>query len=350
MPVPTPLDESKAAIAGGKALPICGEGVSTAVAGEAAKAWKGLIESAIDEAPKKPGEDWSATCKTILSPKIPLCGSAQQGKAQEECGGFTDPRYRRCLGELALRRDDLDGEKTHLEAARVIYVLVWVGDSGNANVLRSLGNPALFRDDLDGAKPQLEAARDIYVRIGDSLDEANALQFLGALALRCYDLDGAKTARYHVRIGESLGEANVLRSLGNLAHFRAVARPNWRRRGISMSGLATAMARRTRVNSSAVWRYGATIWMARRNNWRRRGISMSGLATAMARRTRVNSSAVWRYGATIWMARRNNWRRRGISMSGSAMGFDPARHVQSGGDVWRCGEKIDAQRCLGHCA
>jgi hypothetical protein len=47
----------KAAIAGGKALLVCGAGVSRAVAGDAAKDWKGLIESAIDAAPKELGED-----------------------------------------------------------------------------------------------------------------------------------------------------------------------------------------------------------------------------------------------------------------------------------------------------
>jgi tetratricopeptide (TPR) repeat protein len=122
------------------------------------------------------------------------------------------------LGNLALRRDDLDGAKAHLEAARGIYVRI--GDSlGEANALRSLGDLALRRDDLDGAKTQLEAARDIYVRTGWSLGEANALRSLGDLALRRDDLDGAKTqleaARdIYVRIAESLGEANALRSLG----------------------------------------------------------------------------------------------------------------------------------------
>jgi hypothetical protein len=53
--MPTPLDALKAAIAGGKALLVCGAGVSRAVTGDAAKGWKGLIESAIDAAPKEPG-------------------------------------------------------------------------------------------------------------------------------------------------------------------------------------------------------------------------------------------------------------------------------------------------------
>ena len=124
-------------------------------------------------------------------------------------------------GNLAHRRDHLDGAKTHLEAARDIYVRI--GHSlGEADALRSLGDLALRRDDLDGAKTHLEAARAISVRIGESLGEANALHSLGDLALRRDDLDGAKTyleaARaISVRIGESLGEANARQSLGNLA-------------------------------------------------------------------------------------------------------------------------------------
>jgi hypothetical protein len=83
---------------------------------------------------------------------------------------------------------------------------------------------ALRRDDLDGAKAQLEAARDIYVRIGSSSDEADALLFLGSLALRRNDLDGAKTqlvaARgIYVQIGGSLGEANTA-FIGALASTR----------------------------------------------------------------------------------------------------------------------------------
>ena len=68
-----------------------------AVAGDAAKGWKGLIESAIDEAPKKPGEDWSATCKANLSSKDSDMWLDAAGKAQKEFGGFKDPRYRRWL-------------------------------------------------------------------------------------------------------------------------------------------------------------------------------------------------------------------------------------------------------------
>jgi hypothetical protein len=102
--MPNSLDELKAAIAGGKALLVCGAGVSRAVAGDAAKGWKGLIESAIDAAPKEPGEDWSAQCKANLSSTDSDMWLSAAGKAQKEFGGCTAPRYRawlkKSVGEL----------------------------------------------------------------------------------------------------------------------------------------------------------------------------------------------------------------------------------------------------------
>ena len=97
MPVPTPLDALKAAIAGGEALLVCGAGVSRAVAGDAAKGWKGLIESAIDEAPKEPGEDWSADCKESLSRNDPDVWLSAADIAQGKFGRYGDPRYRAWL-------------------------------------------------------------------------------------------------------------------------------------------------------------------------------------------------------------------------------------------------------------
>ncbi len=145
--------------------------------------------------------------------------------ARDICVGIGDrlgeANALKSLGTVALLRDDLDGAKTQLEAARDIYVRI-AESLGEANALHSLGTVALLRDDLDGAKTQLEAARDIYVRIAESLGEANTLKSLGDLALQCDDLDGAKTqlevARdIYVRIAESLGEANALKSLADLA-------------------------------------------------------------------------------------------------------------------------------------
>jgi hypothetical protein len=95
--MPTPLDELKAAIAGGKALLVCGAGVSQAVAGDAAKGWKGLIQSAIDAAPKEPGEDWSAHCKGSLSRNDPNVWLSAADIAQGKLGGYTDPQYQRWL-------------------------------------------------------------------------------------------------------------------------------------------------------------------------------------------------------------------------------------------------------------
>jgi hypothetical protein len=71
LPLKPAIDELKAAIANRKALLVCGPGVSTAVAGSGAFGWKGLIEDAIDEAPKEPGEDWSARCKQNLASADP---------------------------------------------------------------------------------------------------------------------------------------------------------------------------------------------------------------------------------------------------------------------------------------
>jgi tetratricopeptide (TPR) repeat protein len=125
------------------------------------------------------------------------------------------------LGDLAGRRDDLDGAKEQLEKSLKISVQIgW--RMGEARALESLGDLALRRYDLDVAEKQLEKARDIYVRIGFSPGEAAALVSLGDLALRRDDLDGAKTqleaARdIYVRIGFSPGEAAALVSLGDLA-------------------------------------------------------------------------------------------------------------------------------------
>jgi len=91
------LEELKAAIAGGKALLICGAGVSRAITGNAAKGWKGLIESAIDAVRKEPGEDWSALCKANLSSKDPDLWLGAGDTAQKKLGGCKDPRYRAWL-------------------------------------------------------------------------------------------------------------------------------------------------------------------------------------------------------------------------------------------------------------
>jgi hypothetical protein len=72
-------------------------GVSQAVAGDAAKGWKGLIQSAIDAAPKEPGEDWSAHCNGSLSRNDPNVWLSAADIAQGKLGGYTDPQYQRWL-------------------------------------------------------------------------------------------------------------------------------------------------------------------------------------------------------------------------------------------------------------
>ncbi len=97
MSISNSFDALKAAIASGKALLICGAGVSRAVAGESAKGWKGLIESAIDAAPKKPDEDWSARCKDDLSSNDYDIWLSTAGIAQAKMGGWSAPQYRAWL-------------------------------------------------------------------------------------------------------------------------------------------------------------------------------------------------------------------------------------------------------------
>ncbi len=109
--MPTSLDALKAASAGGEALLVCGAGVSRAVAGDAAKGWKGLIESAIDEAPKEPGEDWSARCKDDLSSKESDLWLNAAGIAQKKLGGRKAGNYRawlmKSVGELMATKLEL---------------------------------------------------------------------------------------------------------------------------------------------------------------------------------------------------------------------------------------------------
>lgn len=97
MPDPTPLDELKAAIAGGKALLVCGAGVSRAVAGNAAKGWKGLIESAFNEASRLSGEDLSGLCRSMLAGNDIDVWLNAANIAQKKLGGWQDEPYRAWL-------------------------------------------------------------------------------------------------------------------------------------------------------------------------------------------------------------------------------------------------------------
>lgn len=88
------IEELRAAISGGKALIVCGAGVSRAVTGGAAPGWKGLIESAIDSAPKEPGEDWSEHCREGLKRNDPDVWLNSANIAQTKLGGFESNDYR----------------------------------------------------------------------------------------------------------------------------------------------------------------------------------------------------------------------------------------------------------------
>lgn len=97
MPDPTPLDELKAAIAGGKALLVCGAGVSRAVAGNAAPGWKALIESAFNEASRLSGENLSGLCRSMLAGNDIDVWLNAANIAQKKLGGWQDEPYRAWL-------------------------------------------------------------------------------------------------------------------------------------------------------------------------------------------------------------------------------------------------------------
>jgi hypothetical protein len=98
------IEALRTAISGAKALIVCGAGVSRAVTGGAAPGWKGLIESAIDSAPKEPGEDWSEHCRQGLKRNDPDAWLTSADMAQRKLGGFSNNSYRAWLmknvGEL----------------------------------------------------------------------------------------------------------------------------------------------------------------------------------------------------------------------------------------------------------
>jgi hypothetical protein len=224
------------------------------------------------------------------------------------------------LGQLALRRDDLDGAEKHLEAARAIYVRTGAS-LGEANALLALGQLALRRHDLNGAEKHLEAARATYARIGGTLGEANALSFLRNLALRRYDLDGAEkhleaVRAIYVRIGGSLGEANALSSLGELAlrrddlkgaetHFKA-AREIYVRIGGSLGEPNTdyitdyiealALTRKDTSRAEAMFGQALKKYRAIDDAW---GIAHSGLRLAQIFALRGDSSNLAETAAKI---------------------------------------------------
>jgi hypothetical protein len=88
------IEALRAAISDGKALIVCGAGVSAAVTRGAAPGWKGLIESAIDSAQKEPGEDWSEYCREGLKRNDPDTWLSSANIAQTKLGGFESNDYR----------------------------------------------------------------------------------------------------------------------------------------------------------------------------------------------------------------------------------------------------------------
>ena len=112
--------------------------------------------------------------------------------------------------------DGIQAAKIGCDACRA------VGDvRGEANTLQALGDLNMRRDDLDGALKDYQNALEIYQKIDEKMGEANTLRALGDLNMRRADLDGAledyqNALEIYQNIDEKMGEANTLQSLGNL--------------------------------------------------------------------------------------------------------------------------------------
>ncbi|MDR1798093.1 MAG: metallophosphoesterase, partial [Clostridiales Family XIII bacterium] len=128
------------------------------------------------------------------------------------------------LGDLSMRRDDLDGAARHYADAEKIYRDIGA-NLGLANTLQALGDLAMRRNDLDDAARRYADAEKIFRDIGDNLGLANTLEALGDLSMRRDDLDGAArryadAEKIYRDIGANLGLANTLKALGDLAMRR----------------------------------------------------------------------------------------------------------------------------------
>jgi tetratricopeptide (TPR) repeat protein len=128
------------------------------------------------------------------------------------------------LGELSLRRSDLEGAHVRYEEALPIYRRVG-SVLGEADCIIGLGNIAFGRFDHDGARARYGEALALCRSVGGVIGEANCITNLGDIDLRRSDYDGAN-ARYEEaltlcrRVGSVLGEANCIRSLGDIAFRR----------------------------------------------------------------------------------------------------------------------------------
>jgi hypothetical protein len=88
------------AIAEGRALIVCGAGVTRLAAGNAAPGWKQLIEMGIKAARPKKGKEpeWAKACKQLLKSKASNDWLNAADMVQQRLGGPTDGRYRAFLG------------------------------------------------------------------------------------------------------------------------------------------------------------------------------------------------------------------------------------------------------------
>ncbi len=135
------------------------------------------------------------------------------------------------LGQLAIRRYDLDGALERYEEALRLYRAV--GDRlGEANTLKAIGDVLNFRKELDGALERYEEALRLYRAVGDRLGEANTLGSMSRLALQKGDNDQARAllqqaVSLHTAIGSrydvavDLGNFGlVLRNMGRMEEAR----------------------------------------------------------------------------------------------------------------------------------
>jgi SIR2-like domain len=101
-----PPNELKAALAEGRALIVCGAGVSMAATGGAAPGWKGLIEAGLERAEAgletlhaASGESWAEACRTYLLDKNADEWLYAADRVQEKLGGYNGAEYRGFFSE-----------------------------------------------------------------------------------------------------------------------------------------------------------------------------------------------------------------------------------------------------------
>jgi tetratricopeptide (TPR) repeat protein len=92
-----------------------------------------------------------------------------------------------------------------------------------ANVLNDLGVVQRLLGDPAAAEASHREALKLYDEIGDRLGKANALNYLGVIAIHSHDDQAesylASARQLYADIGERLGQAEVLNSLGDLARL-----------------------------------------------------------------------------------------------------------------------------------